>query len=575
MKITRIAIRNILGARSVDIRPAAPVLLVAGCNGAGKSSAQEAVRMAFTGETVRVSLKKEYGALVTEGEKAGLAMIEFDGGRASVALPSGAHEVEGGPLPAALPFVLDAQRFARLDTSERRFFLFGLLGVETTHTAIAERLKQRGCDTAKIEAVIPILRAGLDAGHKHAKEMTSQARGAWKAVTGESYGDKKAEGWAAFATEPVTAEAMQAAENTLKTCAANIDAAHSRFGAMNAEVARARQQAARIADLTARAEKIERIKDKLDRDQSELDQWTARLAELPPAPGAADPRPALSCPDCGVALVMTAGKLEHYTAPQADDMETAGKRKQWQDAVTLYGKSVTNDKRDLADAQAAAAALKEIADEPVPSEQEFAAATRELDLLKADRQKCSDELSGLRARKLAAEAAEGKTKAAGGHHADVQQWSAIAEALSPDGIQAEMIAEALDPLNKQLAEHASLAQWATPRVGADMAITANGRPYPLLSESERFRIDALITVCIAHLSGLRLVVLDRVDVLDLTGREDLLYWLSDLAGAGQIDTAILMATLKAAPKSLPPHCASQWIEGGVVQQQTEKVMEAA
>lgn len=568
MKITRISISNILGARSIDIRPTAPVLLVAGANGAGKSSVQEAVRMAITGETVRVSLKKEYPQLITEGEKAGCASVELDGGRASVALPSGAHEAEGTATSAALPYVLDAQRFASLDATQRRAMLFWLLGIETTHIAIAERLKQRDCDAAKIEAVTPILRAGFDAGHKHAKEMTSQARGAWRAITGETYGDKKAEGWAAPAVELVPPGAIQQAERELAVLGDNISAAQRRIGAMNAEIGQARQQSARIGDLNARAEKIGRIKEKLDRDQSELNQWSGRLAELPPPPGDIDPRPSMTCPDCGVILILRNGALEHYTSPVADDMEAATKRKQWQDAVALYSRSVDNDKRDLADAESAVAALKEIAAEPpAPTDEELDDAKRQLADLQTDRQKRADELTALCARKLAADAADGKTKAAAGHHADVQQWSAICDALSPDGIPAQMVSEVLDPLNKRLAEDAGWAEWAAPRIAADMSITANSRAYDLLSESERWRVDALIAASVACFSGLRMIVLDRVDVLDMKGREDLLVWLDGMAEDGEIDSALLFATLKSAPTALPKNCAAVWLDRGMNAQQ--------
>lgn len=60
MKITAIKTQNFIGARDVDVKLAKPICLFAGKNFSGKSSLQEAVRMALTGESVRVSLKKEY-----------------------------------------------------------------------------------------------------------------------------------------------------------------------------------------------------------------------------------------------------------------------------------------------------------------------------------------------------------------------------------------------------------------------------------------------------------------------------------------------------------------------------------
>jgi recombinational DNA repair ATPase RecF len=110
MKITHIQTSNVMGARAVDVRLAKPVALFAGSNGAGKSSLQEAIRMALTGETVRVNLKKDYGALVTDGQESGFVEVATADANYSVVLPSG----KGIHCDnATLPFVLDAQRFSQ------------------------------------------------------------------------------------------------------------------------------------------------------------------------------------------------------------------------------------------------------------------------------------------------------------------------------------------------------------------------------------------------------------------------------------------------------------------------------
>jgi hypothetical protein len=66
------------------------------------------------------------------------------------------------------------------------------------------------------------------------------------------------------------------------------------------------------------------------------------------------------------------------------------------------------------------------------------------------------------------------------------------------------------------------------------------------------------------LSGVKLLVLDRVDVLDMVGREDLLYWLDGLAEDGEIETALLFATLKALPAKLPSTVEAHWLDRGAV-----------
>jgi DNA repair exonuclease SbcCD ATPase subunit len=62
MKITRIQADNLLGLQSVDVTLETPITIFAGRNGAGKSSIQEAVRMAICQDDVRgVTTKKEFG----------------------------------------------------------------------------------------------------------------------------------------------------------------------------------------------------------------------------------------------------------------------------------------------------------------------------------------------------------------------------------------------------------------------------------------------------------------------------------------------------------------------------------
>src|SRR5574340_233283 len=191
MKIDRISVKGFLGVRSAEVKLSKPIALFAGKNFAGKSSLQEAVRMALTGESVRVGVKKDYSQLVSEGETIGYAMIDWSGGRAAITLPNGTHELVGTHPPEYLHYVLDAQRFARLDPNERRAFLFGLMGLSASGDEGKRRLADKCCDAPKVEAGMPLLRIGFDAACKEAKTKATEAKGAWRATTGETYGDKR------------------------------------------------------------------------------------------------------------------------------------------------------------------------------------------------------------------------------------------------------------------------------------------------------------------------------------------------------------------------------------------------
>ncbi|WP_339475250.1 hypothetical protein [Pseudomonas sp. RL_5y_Pfl2_69] len=159
--------------------------------------------------------------------------------------------------------------------------------------------------------------------------------------------------------------------------------------------------------------------------------------------------------------------------------------------------------------------------------------------------------------------AERKAAQAAQHHEDVKAWTLIATALAPDGIPGEILSGALKPINDSLAKLSTIAGWPAVSIASDMAITAAGRLYTLLSESERWRCDALIGLAIAIESGLRLIVLDRFDVLLPAVRAQLLGSLINLAKSDVIETAIVCGSLKEKPVRLPAEINAVWIEGGI------------
>ena len=189
MRINRITIENFQGAGH---RPApTPLALIAGHNFQGKSSIAEAVRLAFGVARARRP-EKEYGMLVSDGAKLGAVAIELEDGLVSFALPKGTAEGQDIiPNSVALPFVLAPERFAQADANERRNVLFTLTGAKIKPEDIANRLLARGCDAGLVTQIkhpAHRLRAG-------AKQQATQAKGAWRAATGETYGEKKAR-WA-------------------------------------------------------------------------------------------------------------------------------------------------------------------------------------------------------------------------------------------------------------------------------------------------------------------------------------------------------------------------------------------
>ena len=572
MKITSIKTANFLGASNVDLKITKPICLVSGKNHSGKSSVQEAVRMALTGESVRVSLKKDYGRLITEGQTVGYAVVEHDGQQSAITLPAGAHEHTGNArLPAILPYVLDAQRFASLSANDRRTFLFGLMGLRTDGQEVIPRLMDKGCDAGKIDQIAPHLRAGFEAAHKEAQSQSRDAKAAWRAITGETYGSVKAASWKA--QRPAhSADRLRLVREELAIVATNYDAAVQELGDMQGRARIQAEQSSKLASLRERAKRYAAIEAKLRKDEAELKEWQvkceheARLSGGKQMPA----EPTYTCPKCSAVLRHSHanGALVEFTPPPVVGTSEPGRLAEYQKARDLLSRSVANDQRDLANADAAAKTLAEMEDAqsaPAPAPEEIEAAKVKVEALKKSRAALQETVKTLEQDERLATQADSKTEAAQGHHADVEQWEAIADALAPNGIPGEMLGEALGPINGRLVDSSSITDWDLVVICSDMTITMGdpGRPYALLSESEKWRADAMIAESISHFSGIRLLVLDRVDVLDLDGREDLLYWLDGLAGDSAIETALLFATLKAIPAQLPAGVSAHWIENGI------------
>lgn len=555
MKINHIKIENVQGARFVDIDTTARINLIAGRNGAGKSSIADAVRLAMLGVADRVSLKKDLAMLVRDGAKAGRVTLSTDAGVVEATLPKLAKMAEPDPM---LPFCLKPSLIADLDAKQLRTTLFHLMRVSTDRQDVAGRMKARGCDVELVEQVLPLLRAGFDAVVEHARTKASEARGGWKAITGEAYGTQKAEGWKPDVPRFDATDAEKAA--------ADLQAIESRIMAQTQDIARAehatseaKRRASDIAIWRERAATIPRITSKLEVDRAELARVEAIVKQLEHA---SLTQGAMSCPCCGVMLRVQGGALVETDAKagKPDDIE---KLPAYQQSLQVMRRAVANDERALAEAQSAEKILQEIDTAEQDATPDVEAMRKELALMTEARKTASDAVARFAAAKVAADNAEIHEKKAAELHRAVLAWGDIEAMMSPSGIPGDLLNDAITPLNDRLLRTSQAAHWPIVAIRPDMTITYDGRPYMLLSESEKLRVDAVLGEAVAVLSGLRVLLLDRFDLLDLFGRSDLLDMLD--ASGDALDTVLILGTLKSQPEA-DDSMNTYWIEGGEVVQ---------
>ncbi|WP_241364183.1 AAA family ATPase [Pseudomonas aeruginosa] len=577
MRITKLEITNFQGLRHAALDVSAPVLLVAGHNGAGKSSLLDAIAMAFNGQPRRVSLKKEMDKLVTEGSKKGEARVEwldaaYEVQVCGVALPTG----KGSALTDSpfLPYVLDASLFASLDAKERRRVLFDLSGASTSPNQIAERLVAKGHAAALVEKVKPLLRSGFPAAVEQAKAYASESRGAWKAITGENYGSEKAVDWAPeLLATVVTEDQVAEAGKNLQLLEDDLAEAQQALGASKQARQAADGRAQRIAKLRELVDLEPRRRNKLTTDEQNQDEWSEKVMAAELASSRSVPHQPLTCPHCQGAVDLQAGTLVVHQPPeQIADAEAARRLPEYREYLASAQRAVANSQRDLDECLAAAEQIKALEAESVeaPSAEAIANGEQAINELRQARDASRAKLVALQEALEAATQREASIAKAQAAHQDVVAWTGMVDALSPTGIPAEILADAIGPVNDTLKRLAGIAGWSPVEISADIDVTFGGRLYGLLSESERWRCDTTIALAIATISGLRLVLLDRLDVLDLPSRNQAIALMRAMTSDREIDSVVVAGTLKEPMAKTPEWLQAVWIDAGQLVDQQQQ-----
>lgn len=550
MRLTHVKISNILGIRHFDASLTG-LNLIAGFNGSGKSSVQNAIRLALTGDLPRVALKKEQGTLVHEGAKSGsidiagepAASIQIQAGGAAKGL------MNQEDVPWWTNAMTDPHYLSNLEPTALRKCLFAHSG-GTGIAEVEKRLYQAGADAALLESIRPLLR-NFEAAEKESEGRAREARGEWKAITGETYGEIKAETWLAEVPEIVTiadksAELRVAAENARQAIA-------------NAKAATAqRLQVSRSLEVAREAvPMVKRHQDALDTIQRDILKERAEVEKLGRlASGQAMPKPLAShaCPECGSFLHVLPdhsliGETEYdEKSAAAPDPDAKRRLAEHQKALDMLLRSQESRGRDLKAAQALAGQiealeiqLKAIAKLPLDMDKLQAVLDGAITAYEAH----MAELGKMHAAKAEAAAAGEKTVRATRAHQAVKAWSHIKALLSPDGIPAQFLDGALKAMNDRLRISAERTGWGQVQVHQDMRITYGGRTLRLCSESERWRADAMLTEAVAWMTGEKFLMLDRLDVLGVEQRGVALDWFDSLVSDGE--QVIAFATLKGKP----------------------------
>ena len=584
MNITQLAVKNFQGLRHADIEITEPLLLVSGGNAAGKTSLLDAISMAFTGHPRRVKLKKDMGQLITKGNKKARVSVTTTEGQFATELPDTKAALHFGEH-SFLQFALDSTAFAKLGDKERRKLLFEVTGAGAKMPVILEKLAALGISDVMVEQIKPLLISGFPAASDHAKSLASEARGAWKQITGETYGSAKADGWEpAVSATSIDPALLANAKSALDKLQVELAEVQETFGANKSASEQAERVAVRIAELEVLVSKLGERQNKANRDAADLAHWKEQL-EIAKQAGSG-PKQGLIHDmarfleslrhndniDLGIAGCKQAKDIidkyisEHGDFEEDGNPELSARVPEFTELVKTLTATLKASEAALNESLDASASVEELKKSPLKVIEKEALKNAEnyITKLRQDRDAAAAEVTNLSVAEGSAGSRAKAISEAARQHELVEAYCQLAEALSPTGIPADILQGALKPVNELLTTIAASSGWAAVQINDDIDIVYGERLYGLLSESEQWRADSMLSVALASLSGLGFVVLDRFDVLETSSRPQAIKLMLKCIKDSTIDQAIMAGTMKEPMKRVLPGMQAVWISDGAI-----------
>ncbi|MCK9601662.1 MAG: hypothetical protein M0R06_21650, partial [Sphaerochaeta sp.] len=144
----------------------------------------------------------------------------------------------------------------------------------------------------------------------------------------------------------------------------------------------------------------------------------------------------------------------------------------------------------------------------------------------------------------------------------------LATLFGPAGIKQHLLTRTMGAVIERAAENLSLITGGMYELDAqaepDFHLVVNGNiELRQLSTSERMRVGIACAEALAHASGLRLLVIDDVEILDVGNRGLLTAWLMDRMA--DHDTIIVLSTAEEAQNPGVPGVATYWVDSGKVE----------
>lgn len=538
----RLSLDSVLGiaAAQIDL-PATGLVVVSGRNASGKTSLATALRAvaAHDANPAGVSATAQR-AYLSDGADEGSVSIARDGDSAEVRwqIGRGIEAPTAGPLaqPLSAPAIAGLVDFAaKRPAKERAAMLQSLL--LPAAAAVLENLRARLDGEIPAEDASGVISVIEQQGWADAESIYAdrarRAKSQWEQVAGARYGVKIADDW--------TPDGWQAAYDRLTIAEAEAAVTAAREKVSELQQVRLFDQriqdaGVRARELIAEAEAAAAALAEPERAAAEAaaaarqEALAARAKEadavaagkkLRAQESSAAALERLECPACSEALHMIAGALVRASD---QDATAAGLEKALAAATETWTQANAAAKAAAAAEAEAESALRNIQEESRKARQQVnqhqaaidMAAAQAAENAQADTPEYRQRLAA--AEQDAARAAERvemirRRNDAADLRDTIAAYAEIAKAIGPQGVRAALMSAGLGALNRRIAE---MGDGEDLKIDESGGIALNGRPMQLCSESERWRVQAMIQVALAMVRPERgrIVVLDRADVLD-------------------------------------------------------------
>ena len=523
--------------------------IICGANYHGKSSIAQVCGAVLTGDTVpfKEVPKHQVKLLIHDGNKQAMVVAKNGENTNTITYPEAKLTSVGEPLFAS-KIACGMESVMEMKPKDRQVYFESFLNSEPTEKMLRTAISEIGLDDEAFGRLWQDIKGlGWNTVWSNKKANGAKLKAQWEYVTKTAYGKLKAEEWLPEGWLPdllnMKVEVLEADLNQTKEW---LDAAIKETAISESEIKKLTELANQKSALDANYKKA----------FSDTIKINGELQELKDKDKYEDVPETQTCPyaECRKPITVKGGKvIQAKKGPTVAEIKKM-KKKHGELRVVINEKKLELEKANLESVNCSNKSVMAIN------------ASKQLGEIKSDKPKKGVSIDDVREKVMTAEQrleAFNSRQEAYEIHKMIEKMVIAVKALASDGLRLTVLNKALKSINYELRELSPGAEgWKDVQFGANMNVLHGGRPYSLCSESEQWRAKVTIQLLIAKREKSILTIIDRADILDKLGRNELLR----IIIRADVPTLIFMKMDK---KEEVPDLAkiggqSYWIEEGVL-----------